>query len=88
MSDLRAEIERRLTDAFEPETLEIVDDSAKHVGHPGVTSGGGHFRCAIVSATFAGMDRIARHRAVYAALGDLVGGRIHALALSVRAPGE
>ena len=86
-----AEIMRRkLTDAFTPILLEIVDESAKHAGHAGARPGGEtHFRVKIISAAFAGMSKVARHRAVYAALADqMQKGGIHALALETKTPSE
>ncbi|MFT3896331.1 MAG: BolA family protein [Thermomonas sp.] len=67
--------------AFAPELLEIVDDSHRHAGHSGGAQGHGHFSLHIVSAAFAGMSPLARHRAVYAALGDMMQTDIHALAI-------
>jgi BolA protein len=71
-----------------PSSIAIDDESALHAGHAGAASGGGHFRLALTSAAFAGHTTVARHRMVYAALGDLMRGRIHALAIQARAPGE
>jgi BolA protein len=73
-------IEARLREALAPTHVEIVDDSAKHVGHAGA-AGGGHFSCLVVSDAFRGLGAVERHRAVYAALGALMGHEIHALAL-------
>jgi BolA protein len=84
--DVRAEIERILVDRFEPEVLEIVDDSDRHAGHAGATSGGGHFRVAIVSERFRGLSRLDQHRLVNEALADLFGERIHALGLRTAVP--
>jgi len=67
--------------AFAPQLLEIVDDSHRHAGHSGGAQGHGHFSVHIVSAAFTGMAPIARHRAVYAALGDMMQTGIHALAI-------
>ena len=67
--------------AFAPESMQIDDDSHKHAGHEGAKSGLGHFSVAIVSAKFNGMNMLARHRAVYAALGDMMQTDIHALAI-------
>jgi BolA family transcriptional regulator, general stress-responsive regulator len=76
----------RLTEAFAPEQLEIVDESESHRGHAGYQDGGeSHFRVTIRAAAFASMGRVERHRAVHAALGPAVIGRIHALALDVAA---
>ncbi len=80
---------RRRLGALDPERLELVDESAKHVGHAGARPGGNtHWRLTIVSAAFAGKSTVARHRLVYAALGDLMQNPIHALAIVARAPGE
>ena len=74
--------------AFDPESLEIEDDSARHAGHAGAKTGLGHFNVSIVSARFNGMKMLARHRAVYAALGDMMQTDIHALAIDATASDE
>ncbi|MBT8068935.1 MAG: BolA family transcriptional regulator [Gammaproteobacteria bacterium] len=74
--------------AFEPEMLTIEDDSHKHAGHEGAKSGMGHFSVSIVSARFNGMRMLARHRAVYAALDDMMQTDIHALAIDAVASDE
>ena len=74
-------IRQRLLAALAPSELEVIDDSAKHAGHVGARDGRGHFRVRIVSAAFAGMGPLARHRAVYDALGELMQTDIHALAI-------
>ncbi|TMV07939.1 BolA family transcriptional regulator [Ruegeria sediminis] len=77
------EIRARLQAAFDPRELEVVDDSERHRGHAGYQEGGqSHFNVRIRAAAFAGQSRVARHRAVHAALGDIVA-RIHALALDI-----
>ena len=77
------EIKARLTAAFAPDRLEIANDSHRHAGHAGDDgSGESHFRVTIRAGAFAPMSRVARHRAVHAALGDLTT-RIHALALDI-----
>ena len=86
-TSLTDEMRARLQ-ALEPSSLLIDDESALHAGHPGAASGGGHYRLALTSAAFSGRTTVARHRMVYAALGDLMHGRIHALAIQARAPGE
>jgi BolA family transcriptional regulator, general stress-responsive regulator len=91
MGAVAEEIERRLKAALAPERLEIVDDSAKHRGHAGHRGDDAesHFTVRVTTAVFAGQSRVARQRAVYAALGDLIApDRIHALAIEARAPGE
>lgn len=85
----RAErIEAALAGAFAPRSLEVVDDSARHAGHAGARDGRGHFNVDIVSEAFAGLAPIARHRAVYAALGEMMTTDIHALSIRARTPGE
>ncbi|HVV97155.1 MAG TPA: BolA family protein [Rhodanobacteraceae bacterium] len=79
---------RRLTLALSPEALDIDDESHRHAGHEGARDGRGHFRVRIVSAAFAGQPVLARHRAVYAALGELMQTDIHALAIDARTPEE
>ena len=80
------EIEAKLRDAFAPQLLEVVDESEAHRGHAGYQEGGeSHFNVTITSEAFAGMSRIARHRAVHKAIGAELVGRIHALALTIRA---
>ena len=74
--------------ALAPMQLEIEDESHKHAGHAGARDGRGHFRVDVVSAAFAGMTPIARHRAVYAAVGELMNTDIHALAIRARTPQE
>ncbi len=65
--------------------LEVTDDSHRHAGHAGARDGRGHFSVTIVSPAFAGMAPLARHRAVYAALGDMMQTDIHALAIHAEA---
>ena len=77
------EINARLMQAFAPTALQVEDESEKHRGHSGHREGGeSHFHVTISAPAFAPMSRLARHRAVHAALGDITG-RIHALALTV-----
>lgn len=70
-----------LQEAFHPAVLEVTDDSHRHAGHAGARDGRGHFSVKIVSGAFAGKPPLARHRAVYAALGSLMETDIHALAI-------
>ena len=77
-------IEAALRSAFEPRELQVVDDSASHAGHAGAPDGGeSHFNVRIRSEAFAGQSRVARHRAVHAAIGADLMGEIHALAVDV-----
>jgi BolA family transcriptional regulator, general stress-responsive regulator len=76
-----------LTAAFAPTALAIINDSAKHSGHMGDDgSGESHFTIEIEAAAFASMNRLARQRAVIAALGDIVGQRVHAVAIKASVP--
>jgi BolA protein len=77
-----------LLSALEPESIEVIDDSARHIGHAGARDGGGHYQVTVVSPRFAGKSQIERHRMVYEALGPLMRREIHALALRTCAPGE
>ena len=81
-------IRTRLVAALAPDALDIEDESHRHAGHAGARDGRGHFRVRIVSAAFEGRNAIARHRAVYTALGDLMQTDIHALAIDARTPEE
>ena len=85
--DVPATIRERLA-ALDPVSLELEDESARHAGHEGAKGGGGHFRVTLVSQRFAGRSVRERHRMVYAALGELMGREIHALAINARAPDE
>ncbi|MFU7527899.1 BolA family protein [Qipengyuania sp. ASV99] len=78
-----------LVDAFAPTQLEIINDSASHSGHSGDDgSGESHFTIVIETPTFAEMSRLARQRAVIAALGDIVGQRVHAVAIKAGIPAQ
>jgi len=83
------EIKRRLTTALSPTRLELEDQSDHHIGHAGHDSRGeSHFALIIESAAFTGLSRIARQRLVYAALGELMHERVHALTIRALAPGD
>ena len=83
-----ARIRELLLVALHPQFLEVTDDSHRHAGHAGARGGQGHFSVDIVSAAFAGKLPLARHRLVYAALGDMLQTDIHALAIRARSPDE
>ncbi|MBI5165218.1 MAG: BolA family transcriptional regulator [Magnetospirillum sp.] len=86
---IRAAIETKLTQALAPTRLAVFDESDRHVGHPGWDpKGETHFCVDIVSPAFAGKSRIERHRMVHTLLDAELKGGVHALALSVKAPGE
>ena len=86
---LQSEIETRLEQAFSPNRLDVINDSASHRGHAGDDgSGESHFTVVIESAAFAGKGRLERQRMVNRALGDIPGERVHALAIRAFAPGD
>lgn len=77
----------KLTEAFAPDELELVNESHLHHGHAGSPmTGESHFRLRIVSARFDGLSRLERQRAVYRVLADEMAGPVHALAVSAEAP--
>ena len=86
-SDIESILRERLS-GLKPLRLELIDDSAKHAGHAGARSGGGHYRLLIVSAEFSGKSTLARHRLVYDALDELMRSKIHALSIQSLAPDE
>ena len=81
-------LEAELRRGFDPLHLTVEDESARHAGHAGAAGGGGHFRAVIVSAAFRGQGQVARHRAVFALLGEAMRTTIHALALQTLTPEE
>ena len=83
------QIIKKLSEAFVPESLDVVDESHLHEGHAGHRPGGEtHFRVYIVSPAFEGKSRIERHRMVNATLAAELEGSVHALAIKAQAPGE
>ena len=82
-------ITEKLTGAFAPSSLRVVDESHQHEGHAGHRPGGQtHFRVYIVSPAFEGKSRIERHRMINATLAAELKGSVHALAIKAQAPGE
>jgi BolA protein len=86
--DTATRIETILRERFAPEHFELSDLSRFHEGHPGASSGGGHYRVLLVSRAFEGRSRLERHRAIHEALGGMIGGEVHALALRAATPSE
>ena len=80
-------IREKLTAAFLPQELDIIDDSHQHVGHASA-KGGGHYTVHIIADAFAGKSLIERHRMVYDAMGDLMQDEVHALSIKAEAPGN
>jgi BolA family transcriptional regulator, general stress-responsive regulator len=86
---IAAEMLRRLNSSLSPTAIQLIDDSEQHGGHGGYNPAGeSHFTLKIESAAFAGKSRVERQRLVYAALGDLMRERVHALSIRATAPGE
>ena len=89
MGLVKQQIESKLQAAFDPDLLEVADESNQHRGHAGWREGGEtHFRVSISSAHFAGRSRVDRQRSIYTVLSEEMAGPVHALAISARAPGE
>ena len=83
-----SEMLRRLA-TLSPTRVELVDDSEQHRGHGGYNPAGeSHFSLSIESAAFVGKSRVERQRLVYAALGDLMNERVHALSIRATVPGD
>ncbi|HXY57169.1 MAG TPA: BolA family protein [Methylocystis sp.] len=88
---VKARIETKIAAAFAPRHVSVVDESRQHAGHgrhhhhPG---GETHFRVEIVSDAFSGKSQLERHRMVYAVLAEELKERVHALAVTAKAPGE
>jgi BolA protein len=82
-------IAEKLTKAFTPERLTVIDESHRHEGHAGWRQGGEtHFRVSIIASAFSGKSRLDRHRMINQALSEELAGGIHALAIEAAAPGE
>ncbi|MDE2517221.1 MAG: BolA family transcriptional regulator [Rhodospirillales bacterium] len=89
MSTRQDRIRATLTERFAPSRLEVVDDSARHAGHQGAAPGGEtHYSVAMTAPSLRGLNRLARSRAVHAALAEELATGLHALALHLRAPEE
>jgi len=98
MGPVQIQVRKKLTEAFAPLVLEVLDESASHAGHAGAAvhaakQGGAatgigetHFSVTIVSAAFVGLNRVARQRAIYQVLAEELAGPVHALALKADAP--
>jgi len=82
---LAQEIHDALKGAFAPTELNVINESHKHAGHAGDDgSGESHWQVVIAAPALAPMTRVARHRAIHAALGPDIIGRLHALSLTIR----
>jgi BolA protein len=78
----------RLRTGLGAEHVALEDESARHAGHAGAAGGAGHYRVVVVAERFAGLDQVARHRAVYAAVGDMIPAEVHALSIRSLTPEE
>ena len=78
-------IERLLRERLAATDVQVIDESHKHRGHAGAAGGAGHFRVTVVSPRFAGLSLVASQRLVYEAVGEMMDGEIHALAITTRA---
>lgn len=88
MSTSTTELIKQKLSVLDPEKIEIVDESARHAGHEGAKSGGGHYLLTIVSRKFSGMSALERHRLVYDALQEMMHKNIHALSVKAYTPEE
>jgi BolA protein len=89
MGPVASAIRDKLTAALSPSLLEIDDESARHAGHAGAREGGeSHFHLTVESAAFVGESAVSRQRRVHRLLADELKGPVHALSLTLRAPGE
>lgn len=90
IGSIEVQMTKKLQQAFQPERLEVINESHLHAGHQGGFDGSGetHFRVRIISSEFSAMTRVARHRAINDALAEELAGSVHALAVEPAAPGE
>ena len=82
------ELIREKLSVLEPVKIEILDESARHAGHAGAKSGGGHYLLTIVSPKFAGKSALERHRLIYTVLQEMMHKNIHALSVKAYTPEE
>lgn len=81
------QIHEKLAAAFQPDSLEVIDESHHHAGHAGAREGGeSHFRVKMTAAALSPMNRVARSRAVHKVLAEELAGPVHALALELSVP--
>jgi BolA protein len=81
-------LRERIQVGLAAEHVEVMDESARHAGHEGARAGASHYRVVVVSDRFTGRDRVARHRAIYEAAGDMIPGEVHALSATAYTPVE
>ncbi|HWT99773.1 MAG TPA: BolA family protein [Terriglobales bacterium] len=89
MGQVADRLERKLREAFQPDVLNVIDQTNEHHGHAGWReSGETHFRVEITAASFLGKSRVERQRQIYAVLAEDMNNPVHALSLVAKAPGE
>ena len=89
MKNYKEIIYNKIKDGLSPDSLEVLDESEKHLGHAGYREGGQtHFKVIVVAPVFSGQSRVARQRMVYDLLKQELEERVHALSITARAPGE
>lgn len=81
-------IEDKLRSALNPQSIQVIDDSAQHIGHPGASQGAGHYTVIIVSNAFENLSAVKRHQLVYAALQDMIPNDIHAVQIKALTPDQ
>ena len=82
---LEKEVYQRLSDAFSPTVLEVINESDQHKGHAGAQGGAQHLYIRIVSAQFSSINVVQRHRLIYNAVSDLMPDQIHAVRIDAQA---
>ncbi len=82
------QIKDKLTEALNPEHIEVIDNSMAHAGHAGNASGGGHYHVIIIAKTFENQSLVKRHQRIYRTLGDMMKNQIHALGIDALTPSE
>lgn len=85
---MTAELIKQKLNALNPQSIELIDNSAAHAGHEGAKSGGGHYHITIVAEIFAGKSQVQRHQMIYQALGEMMRQQIHALGINALTPTE
>lgn len=85
---MTAELIKQKLNALNPQSIELIDNSAAHAGHEGAKSGGGHYHITIVAEVFAGKSQVQRHQMIYQALGEMMRQQIHALGINALTPTE
>ncbi len=83
--EVQQQIVQKLQSAFEPDHLQVANESDQHNVPPGSES---HFKVIIVASHFESVREVARHQSVYKVLNEELAGSVHALALHTYSPDE